>query len=273
MATILSDEIGGSWRAGSSCSCSCCPCFSGASPRPGVHLGFFTGPTSIFFLTSSTDLSLAGLLLFNALTINRSELGRREARKSLMESERAYRALFENAADPMFLVSRDLVVQEANAAAAACLGRDASLMRGSLLSDLSLACADMGRKLRQAFDGGEASFEVCARAADGRDVPLEVRAREVEFRGASAALIIARDLSERRRSDRALAEKEAQLRQAQKMEAIGRLAGGVAHDFNNLLTVIIGYSRAPRMRPSSARTRHSRGRAWRSGRAPYRRGR
>jgi PAS domain S-box-containing protein len=243
MQTVLSREMGGILARRLLLFVLALPIVLGGVASAGLKMGIFSGTTSIFFLTASTDLSLAGLLLFNAFTINRAETGRRMAQKSSVESEHAYKAIFENAADPMFLVDEDLVILETNTAAETCMERTAAALRGRLMPELAPAGApEMGRQLRQAFESGAASFESSGRTPGGRDIPLEINARAIEVRGRPTVLAVVRDLSERRRAERVLAEKDALLRQSQKMEAIGRLAGGIAHDFNNLLTVIMGYS-------------------------------
>jgi PAS domain S-box-containing protein len=153
-------------------------------------------------------------------------------------SQDKYRHLMEQANDAIFVLDLDGVVLEANRRAAELLGRPGPAIVGGRFEDF-VGAAEL-EQVRAQFQrlraGGAAQFgDVHLVRGDRRQVDVGLSAALVEHGGDRVVLAIGRDLTERRRL-------ELQMRQAQKMEAVGRLAGGVAHDFNNLLTIITGYS-------------------------------
>ncbi|MEZ0328517.1 MAG: PAS domain S-box protein, partial [Dissulfuribacterales bacterium] len=91
-------------------------------------------------------------------------------------------------------------------------------------------------------------FNARHRTKDGRIIPVEINTNYFEYEGEGFNLALVRDITQRIKNDEERRSLEGQLRQAQKMEAIGTLAGGIAHDFNNILTVIIGFAEIAKMR-------------------------
>jgi len=158
-----------------------------------------------------------------------------EANRALTESERKFRSLFEhNAAVKLLVDPQSGRIVEANQAAVTYYGWPKNELLSRSLEDLAETGGDAA-SLQRVLASGGGRFEQRHRVRDGSTRDVEVFAAEVDIHDAKCLHMIVYDISEYRRM-------QEQLRQAQKMEAVGRLAGGVAHDFNNFLGVIIGHA-------------------------------
>ncbi|HEV7502878.1 MAG TPA: ATP-binding protein, partial [Vicinamibacteria bacterium] len=165
---------------------------------------------------------------------------RRRAEKALRASEERFRALVENGSDMTALVNPDGVFRYVSGPVRRILGRAPEDLVGQSAFDfLHPEDADQMRlRLATAVanPGQPATATYRMRHRDGSWRLLESNTVSHRNNPAIRAIVInARDVTERH-------SLEEQLRQAQKMEAVGRLAGGIAHDFNNLLAVMLGYT-------------------------------
>jgi len=185
------------------------------------------------------------------LAILRDVTERREKHNALQKSQRRLRATIEAAMDCIIGMDSAGHVIEFNPAAEKVFGYSRGQVLGKKLADLIIperyrAAHSNGLQLRNSGQHKESKvvgkqFEISALRADGTEIPVELTIDAANEDGQEIFFGYVRDLTERKQAEKEQNQLEAQLRQAQKMEAIGHLSGGIAHDFNNILTSIMGY--------------------------------
>ena len=165
----------------------------------------------------------------------------------LIRREKHFRALIEGAHDIVVLLALDGSIVYQSPATERVLGYSPEELVGTNVLDIvhpedrERAATVLSQWPREESEPLPlAPFKV--RHKDGTWRVIEAIGRSAEEDPRQGMIVNARDITERVRAQEKLLETEAKLRQAHKMEAVGRLAGGIAHDFNNVLTAIYGYA-------------------------------
>lgn len=226
-----------------------------AIPRDTEPMGDVSRPSgSLLVVPIRNSTSVIGILSIQSYALNAYDhrdlsalqtladhcggaIERIRAEQALHDSEQRFHNLFEASPDAIFVEDLQGTVLDVNPAGCRLQGLSRQELLGKPLSEL--VPPELREKTARGFQdfvsGKADQVEGVSRRADGRDVPVEIRANRIDYAGQLALLLHVRDISEHKRL-------EEQFRQAQKMEAIGQLAGGVAHDFNNILTIIHGHA-------------------------------
>ena len=165
---------------------------------------------------------------------------RKQTEESLQARKARLRSILETAPEAIITIDASGLIESFSTAAEHLFGYTAEEVIGKNVS-LLMPSPDRDRHdsyLQRYLTTGQARIIgigriVQGRRKDGTIVPVELAVGEIQLKGERMFTGFLRDLTARQRM-------EQELRQAQKMEAIGQLAGGIAHDFNNLLTVILG---------------------------------
>ena len=209
---------------------------------------FDTFETIALYLGATTLICFMNLAMFE-MSVQKQRVSIEGEKRMLTEiqrlrSEDRYRALFDAASDGIVIVSQDDKIDATNRSISNLLGFDESEMLGEPASKFldPAMFATMVSYLNDNRDRPQGQlFETRLIGKDGKAREVEISLAHLP---ANEVLVFVRDISRRK-------ELEAQIQSIQRIDSIGRLAGGVAHDFNNALTPILGHTELLLMEHSS----------------------
>ncbi len=179
----------------------------------------------------------------------KEETARQIVEQALRDNEIKYRMLFETAGNAIMLMCNGRFT-DCNTTTLTMFGCDRDQFIGSAPHEFSPSTQPDGQPSEKkaldmihiALTEGHQRFEWTHCLRDGTAFPAEVSLNRLELGRETFLQAIVHDISERKQAEDEREKLHAQLIQAQKMEMVGRLAGGVAHDYNNVLSVILGYT-------------------------------
>ncbi len=187
---------------------------------------------------------VAGLAVLAVIAFLRYERVRSEATLALAQSEEKYRHIFESSGTMISLYDEHGVCLMMNQNVARWFGGSPDSFIGKGFTQLHPEAAEeYSARIAEVIHSGEIrDYEDAVEFPEGERWLLSrvYPVRDSQDR-IYAAQIVSQDVTERKKAEQDKQSLEMQLRQAQKMEALGTLAGGIAHDFNNILAAIIGY--------------------------------